>query len=290
MKSNMKILLVYFTGTYNTLYLTTIIKNKLLSKNNYVDVVDINQKTKINVSQYDVIGIGYPINIFSAPKNLLVFLKKASIKNTRYFIYKTGSFVNSLNHASSAKLISLMKKSNNVFVGEYHYLMPSNILCKIKDDFVKYMMEYNYKQIDYMINNLNQSVKYKTNFLKNIMVCMCQVVRPFLILKVRRFRVDKSKCIRCRRCINSCPNKNITYDKSKRRIVFKGKCILCARCVLNCPTNAIKTYKLEKSLNNGKYDYLAINNLENTYSFNQECDKTYLKYTKYFESIDKMIK
>ena len=37
----MKILLLYFTGTYSTLYITTLIKNQLINLNHEVDVFSL---------------------------------------------------------------------------------------------------------------------------------------------------------------------------------------------------------------------------------------------------------
>ena len=72
----MKILLLYFTGTYNTLYLTTLIKNHLLVENNKVDVAIISDKLKVKTDGCDMIGIGYPIHAFNAPKIVEKVIKK----------------------------------------------------------------------------------------------------------------------------------------------------------------------------------------------------------------------
>ena len=55
----MKILLLYFTGTYNTLYLTTIIKNTLMNKGHSVDTFLFTEKNKFKVDNYDFSGIGF---------------------------------------------------------------------------------------------------------------------------------------------------------------------------------------------------------------------------------------
>ena len=72
----MKILLLYFTGTYNTLFLTTLIKNRLLKDNHQVTTMNINDKLKVKFDSYDMIGIGYPIHAFNAPKIVEKVIKK----------------------------------------------------------------------------------------------------------------------------------------------------------------------------------------------------------------------
>ena len=82
----MKILLTYFTGTYNTLFLTNIISNKLKSKGHEVDVKVIDYKLKFNADSYDLIGIGYPIHYFNAPNFISKILLKNKIRNKKIFI------------------------------------------------------------------------------------------------------------------------------------------------------------------------------------------------------------
>ena len=100
----MKILLLYFTGTYSTLYITTLIKNQLINLNHEVDVFPLAEKKKISTSKYDVIGIGYPIHAFNAPKIVEDKIKKYNIKSKNYFIYKVSGEPFKYNNASSYKL------------------------------------------------------------------------------------------------------------------------------------------------------------------------------------------
>ena len=58
----MRILLIYYTGTYNTRYLTNKLKDRFINKGDEVDTVEINVDTKaIDTSNYDLIGFSYPI-------------------------------------------------------------------------------------------------------------------------------------------------------------------------------------------------------------------------------------
>ena len=71
-------------------------------------------------------------------------------------------------------------------------------------------------------------------------------ITSFLYNKfIRQYPViEDEKCIKCRICENSCPNKAITYDPNKMIIDYK-KCISCFCCHELCPQKAIR---LEKSL------------------------------------------
>ena len=163
----MKVLLLYFTGTYNTLYITTLIKNIFLSKKIKVDTCLIKNGMQVSYTNYDVIGIGYPIRFHDVPKIVIDILKNVNINNKKYFIYKSGSSASSLNDVSSYRLINTLKKGNNEFIGEYLYMMPSYIMQRTKDEFVKYCMSYNIKLVKYMCDNLENKSNYK-NFLKSL--------------------------------------------------------------------------------------------------------------------------
>ena len=282
----MKILLLYFTGTYNTLYLTTLIKNHLLVENNKVDVAIISDKLKFKTDGYDMIGIGYPIHAFNAPKIVEKTIKRLNIKDKKYFIYKNSGEPFKLNNASSFKIYNMMKKNNNTLLGEYHFVMPYNILFKTKEDFVRYEMEYNLRYIKYMCNNLTNIKEYKVNLFERFITFIFKIQRLGCKVNSRLYKVDKEKCLRCRTCTSSCPTNNIEYNKEKRKIIFKDKCIMCMRCSLNCPGNAISIGLLEPFKVVGKYNFLEISALENTYDFSKEDKKFYKKFKPYFEYID----
>ena len=284
----MKILLLYFTGTYNTLFLTTLIKNRLLKDNHQVTTMIINDKLKIKFDSYDMIGIGYPIHAFNAPKIVERVIKKLNIKNKKYFIYKNSGEPFKYNDASSYKLYKILKKNNNELIGEYHFLMPYNILFKTKEEFIKYEMQYNLKYINYMCKNLENKKPYKVSILARLVCFIFKIQRLGSTINSSNYKVDKSKCIRCRKCINNCPTKNISYSRELRKIVFSDKCIMCMRCSFCCPSNAISIGLLEKYKVNGQYDMLSILNEPINYDFSLETDKFYKKFKKNFDYIDSL--
>lgn len=286
----MKILLLYFTGTYSTLYITTLIKNQLINLNHEVDVFPLAEKKKISTSKYDVIGIGYPIHAFNAPKIVEDKIKKYNIKSKNYFIYKVSGEPFKYNNASSYKLYKIMKKNDNELLGEYHYLMPYNILFKTKEKFIRYEMEYNIKYIKYMCENLLNKKEYKVKLSERIICNLFKIQRLGCKLNSKKYKVIKEKCIKCRKCINSCPTKNIEYKWQKRKIVFNDKCIMCMRCSFTCPTDAIKIGLLNKYKVNGPYDFISINSIENDYNIELEDKKFYKKFKPYFDYIDSLTK
>lgn len=85
-----KVLLVYYTGTYNTRYLSNKIKDRFISIGYEVDMIEINSDSVIRSTlEYDIIGFGYPIYGFNSPLPFNKFVKLLTFKeNQKYFIYK----------------------------------------------------------------------------------------------------------------------------------------------------------------------------------------------------------
>ena len=134
----MKVLLIYYTGTYNTRFLTNQLKEELVKRGNQVDTVEINANTPVvDTTSYDLIGFSYPIYGFNSPLSFNKYVRKLKFKaNQKYFIYKNSGETFAMNNASSRILIRIMKRRKGVLVGEYHYVMPYNIHFPFEKEFV----------------------------------------------------------------------------------------------------------------------------------------------------------
>jgi len=282
----MKALLCYFTGTYNTLYVTTLIKNRLMANGYEVDQICLSSYNKQNTSGYDVIGIGYPIHAFNTPKIVVDTIKKMNLKNNKYFIYKVSGEPFKLNSASSYELYKMLKKNNNELLGEYHYVMPYNILFKTRKDVIIHELKYVNKYVNYMCNNLLSVKPYKVNLFYRFVSNLFKIQRLGCKINIKNYKVDEDRCTRCHKCIDLCPNKNIVFNKELRKIEFKNNCSMCMRCSYLCPSNAINIGLLEKYKVNGQYSFLEYMKKEDNYDINNEKERFYKKFKKYYDNID----
>ncbi|MBQ3311633.1 nitroreductase family protein [bacterium] len=55
-------------------------------------------------------------------------------------------------------------------------------------------------------------------------------------------KVDKSKCIKCGKCIDICTNLNIEFDTDKYPRSINNSCFGCQHCMAVCPTGAISVF------------------------------------------------
>lgn len=239
----MKFLLIYFTGTYNTRYLTDRIKVKLQNKGHIVNAFEINCDTEfVNTDGYDFVGFGYPIYGFNSPRPFDKYVKKLKFtKDQKYFIYKNSGETFAMNNASSVKLIRVMKRRKMRLVGEYHFVMPYNIHFPYEKQFVREILEKDNKLEQIMIYNLENAIDHriKSKFIYNLASFFVAIQKISGDINSFFYKVDKNKCINCMKCVNSCPEKNI-YVNKKGVIKFHHHCDMCMRCSFYCPKDAIK--------------------------------------------------
>lgn len=251
----MKFLLVYFTGTYNTRYLTDRLESKLVANGHTVDRVEINKDTPIaKTDGYDFIGFSYPIYGFNAPRMFEKYAKKLKInKGQKFFIYKNSGETLAMNNASSRILIRRMKRKKAVLSGEYHFVMPYNIHFPYEKNFVKQILDEDEKLLDILVHDIEKGIvkQVKSKLIYNFAAFFVGIVKIAGDVNSFLYRVDKEKCIKCMKCVNDCPQKNIKIKKDK--VVFGHKCECCMRCSFYCPTKAIDIGFLQKWKVTGDY-------------------------------------
>ena len=286
----MKILLIYFTGTYNTKFVTNILKNRFINKNNIVDVVEVNIDTPIvDLNDYDIIGFGYPIYAFNSPNIFNKYLRKLKLLNDkRYFIYKNSGESLKYNDASSRVIWKILKKQKCAITNEYHIIMPYNIHFRFDDRFVKEILGYLDKQIEIIVYDLmnEKESKIHANIGLKLISCFYTIQRLGGPINSLFYKIDYTKCIKCNKCLNNCPVHNIKIKNDKYK--FGRKCIMCMRCSFYCPKDAIKIGLYNKWRVNGEYNFESIKNnngLELPYITN-ESKGFYKCFLKTFKEID----
>ena len=259
----MKYLLIYYTGTFNTRYITNLLKEKITNQGDSVTSIEVDIHTKsVDISEYDIIGIGYPIYAFNCPQILINYIKTLKLDNSKkYFIYKNSGESLGVNNASSRKIKHLFKKNNIVLNHEYHFLMPYNIIFRFEDNCVKELLGYDSKLADILLYELNNNINHiiKNNLFYEINSLIFTLQRFGGWFNSFFYRVDKDKCINCNLCVKECPNENI-YVSQNGQIKFKHNCLMCMRCSMSCPKDAIKIGILNNWKINKNYNFNQILN------------------------------
>lgn len=263
---NKKCLLIYYSGTGNTKYITLKLAPKLEQVGFDVDIYRINPLVmeKLDLSKYDLVGIGYPIYGLNVPSKVHKFFKRQHFKKgQRVFIYKNSGETYRVNNSSSLVLRKIIKKEKANLTNEYHFIMPYNIHFRYDENLVKEMLSMDEKLMDILVKEIIDEIPnikkytFRNNFC-NRMLRLMYIGGP---INVSFYKVDKKKCIKCGKCVQGCQMKNIYFNK-KGNIAFHHKCLMCCYCTLNCPKDAIKMGLFNSWRVNKPYDFNKIEKIE----------------------------
>ena len=282
----MKVLICYFSGTGNT--------RKVVNK--YVEVLSLEgvtcdtykietNKFDYDVTDYEMIGIAYPVHAFNAPSIILDFAKSLPyFEGKRVFIVNTSGEPLKLNNISSIKLIKILKGKGYNVTNEYHYCMPYNIIFRHTDNMAYKMWKTAQEVIPIDCKEL-LSGKYSLLddvFMGSFIAWLFRIEHWGGRFNGKRYKVTKN-CIHCGKCVNICPTHNITIKDGEFH--FGNNCLMCMRCSFLCPKNAIKIGLFEKWKVNGAY------NFNNPNIYEDEVHKNYCKksYERYFAMCDEKL-
>lgn len=290
----MKICIFYFSGTGNTEIITNLLQKELSNLNADVIVMKIEniikKKIRINTEKYDLIGIGYPIHAFNAPKIVYDFIHHLEFgKGKKVFTFRSSGdpFLN----GGSTKMMrnQLERKGFDVF-NENLSIMPTNVFLQFNENLNKQL----YQLAQIRIKKLAQDIIKRKVFLQRNNIILTFISTLFSFMEstgakwLGKYMKISDSCIKCFKCVRNCPTGNIIViddgngggdgsgdggdDGSDDTIKFDRSCNLCMRCIYECPTNSIhfkffRFFEIKQGYNikpiisnpNIKGDYLSSN-------------------------------
>lgn len=278
----MKILICYFSGTGNTKKIASLYKDTFEMYENEVVLHELSCKQDIpdfQVSEYDLVGIGYPVHAFNAPRIILDLCKAFPKGNKKVFIFKTSGEPVHMNDISSLKTVKMLKRKGYMVTNEYHYIMPYNIIFRHSDAMAYNMWETAKELIPIDVQEILNGVSRhpKKVFCGNLLAWFMRIEHWGAHINGKFYKVVKKNCSACKLCINTCPVKNIKMNK-KGKIMFGKNCIMCMRCAFNCPKNAINIGLFKSWKVNGKYSFEMPTQIEKGTKHDKYCKKAYDRY------------
>ena len=280
----MKVAILYFSGTGNTELTVKKWKESASSLNVEIDLFKIeNEEFDFShIDEYEKIGIAYPIHAFNAPENVWRYAKKFPKldKEKKIFLIMVSGEYLSVNHSSGKKLLRILKKKNYVLENDYHYLMPYNIIFRHTENRATqmYLTMNKLVPIDvekYLIEGENH--RTKKLHLTGLFIWLLRIEQWFSGWNGKLFKVNKEKCIKCMKCVNNCPVKNIEYIDGKFK--FHNRCLMCTRCSFNCPTDAFSIGLLNGWRVNKPYRFKEVDFVEKD-KHPHYCKNSYIRYFK----------
>lgn len=298
-----KAVIYVFSGTGNTRLIADLYKENLTDYETVIyDVrMEKSQDGKFSFTdapdpnQFDLVGFGHPVYGFNIPLPLDKFidvLPKVAEKKPA-FVFKTSGEGLCINQFSSQRLIHKMEKKGLEFVSDRHYVMPYNMIFRHTPEMVKREWLYATAYAKLSCKELMEGKKDKVHINPFVRFWVPLVRIEWLYYPLSApysMKVDMNKCIKCQKCVKSCPLNNITFTGEK--FVFGHNCTMCTSCSFGCPTCAISIGLLNGWRINGSY------NIKKTAADSAvaapEMGKTYTGlhpwlYKGYFKKLDKIL-
>ena len=253
----MKVLFTVFSASGNTLRVAKLFSERLSERGAECETVRIREDMAApDVASADTLVIGYPVHGFNAPQNVVDFAKGLpECENKVYYIIKTSGEPLHVNDASSRILDRILKKKGYIKRGEFHYVMPYNMIFRHSDDMAALMWQAarNTAPADADKIFAGEEAQLKAGLLAVMTRFVVAVEHKAMPYLGRLFKVKKEKCISCGKCAKLCPMLNIEMKDGLP--VFGKNCIGCTACSFNCPADAISIGVLNGWKVNGAYKF-----------------------------------
>ena len=262
----MNILIYYFSGTGNTRKICELYESELRTYGDNVTVRALPLAAKDNIADakdFDMIGIGYPIHAFNAPKLILDLCKKLPKRDKkqraecekRVFIFKTSGEPVRMSDVSSLKMRKILRRRGYSATAEFQYVMPYNVIFRHGDGAAYKMWETAKKLVPADVKSIRAGITHlpKKLFLGGFLAWILRCEHWGAHINGKFYKVNKN-CVLCGACVKRCPVGNIRINK-KGKIKFGGKCIMCMRCSMFCPADAVEIGLFKGWKVNGSYSF-----------------------------------
>lgn len=281
----MKAIIIYIS-TYqgNTQKVAQVMANELSAM-----LVTIEEAENIDLSKFNLIGLGSAINFAQHHKKLLHFVETSDFKNRNVFIFSTHCrpFLGKYHQTLKRRLL----EKGSHLIGEfsckgydrtgpwitmdgYNKARPNAI-----DLFKARLFVAKMRRKAHPLATFAKSKKQIVEKTENIFIY--QVPSNSNKIAGRIALLNITTCIHCMKCIQSCPMHVFEikeYENSKTILpIGERNCIQCQKCAVNCPSDSI--YINETFMNGLRIAVREIvsDKLQRAYNNN---DIQPLKYTK----------
>ncbi len=251
----MNILLLYFSGTGNTAWVTERINREftlLGHKCSSLPLEDILLgKTMPDWDSYELFGLGFPVHAMDAPRLVYDLLPFLPAGRHNYFLYKTAGSIFAYG-GSTRRLRHALARRGWIIKHESVFEMPPNMGGTARPEKVQERIDRALREIPIAVSQiLNDDKVLLPDYGWMRLVGLVNRLECHGLPRMSKRWKASSACIRCGKCVKLCPTGNISL--SEDGIQFSDKCVFCLRCWWNCPTQALENPFVKPFLLKEKY-------------------------------------
>jgi ferredoxin/flavodoxin len=241
----MKIAIFFFSGTGNTYYVSTLMKEVLscFATCDLYAIEGLQTDSNTIINQYDMIGLGFPVYGSSLPDLVFSWIDQLDRHHKNAFVFCTQMMYSGDGAAYAGRL--LKKKGFRITMQE-HFNMPNNIVDipifkRIKPYSHERIHQYVMKKVHKCQYYIQNNIPYRkgSNPISLLLGLLQRVPYEAYEKRVisRVVKIDASLCVKCGECVDLCPVQNFKLEANG--ITQVGTCITCYRCINHCPQQAI---------------------------------------------------
>lgn len=239
MKLDKKMIIFYFSGTGNSLF----VAKEIAKAFEQVDIMAIPQaidEKRFAYENYGKVGFVMPLYFMGIPVMVKEFIDKISISNAAYiFSVVTRAYTKGLVFTEINKM--LLKQGKNLNYGKYISFPDCYIRWDQAHDETSQLKVF--KKAEEQLEPIKQDLLEEKIFIQREGGILTST--SFIVNKVWRSRLASinktfkvsSDCTKCGICMKICPAKNIELEDNV--IKWNKKCQDCMACVQSCPSKAI---------------------------------------------------
>jgi ferredoxin len=237
----MRTLILHFSGTGNTAYIAKILQGEFIALGSPSEILPMEELTLgrqcPDFSQYDLIGIGFPVHAMDAPQIVYDLLAMLPQGKQDYFLFKTaGSSM--LHGGSTRKIREALAIKGWHLLHEQLYVMPPNMFYTQSPAKVAKRCAKAADLARQSVQDIHSGIRKRTpdTSLPGFCYGFARMEKHGARQSSRRWYAS-DKCTLCGLCAAKCPSENIRIEDGE--LVFGDSCLLCLRCFWLCPQNAL---------------------------------------------------
>lgn len=274
-----KVLIAHFSQSGTTARVANKIAQGFNDNDYTIHLHRIQDKEPVNIDDYDIIGIGFPVYIYRVPFIVKKFIKDLpALKSKPFFVFllygtkrgTAGNVARRLLERKGGREVSYSYYTgDDLYIG---YIKKGYLFSPghpVREELHKaYAVS---REIHEVING-KPYLKPAYEPLPGIVFTLERflTIKPLVNYFYRFFyHADRDRCTQCGICIKNCPTGNIKQNK-KGYPKFGNNCISCWYCEMKCPVEAISSphgwpvlklfdsYNVRKTLKDPTVEYVRV--------------------------------